>query len=498
MPGAQVVDLEKQQDVGRSRALRNTLTNTIATSITTTLANTLTSTSITTAITTDPLDEPRLGALRTLFDFSAEQMQQVRELSTSSAWCRHVEDCFQPLLTEQYAGVWPALDLPTPLAASHCWALFRAVCSTVGRVGDDGYSIEEIWRLLATAPAADAAADLTAGAAAAAGEEAGPDHGTQGIMAVFAVLCWGTMLLQPKLTWSDPTVAACLAVHELPAKRDTLKMSFVRRPIPAVFRGFRTALARHRLPPRPAAHDAAVLFVSTINYHSLRTIGKVRLQWVDSMSCHLKFDSRTRSLSLFRFPTFCALTAIAGGQGALFDEVVRAVFSADDEGDRELDGSLQLSQEILMSYRLLFGQSHASRGLGKTLLREMEGQADYDRLLVGLCTQPRSSGVVKKLPNSFWPVSCRTFDDNLQELDSYTLHDDFPMLGSRLAALQEFNLRQQPSKLRDLWRDRRNPLQWYTFWAVLVVGGLSILLGILQLAVAVVALAQSIHPLVSP
>jgi hypothetical protein len=165
---------------------------------------------------------------------------------------------------------------------------------------------------------------------------------------------------------------------------------------------------------------------------------------------------------------------------------VRAFFSTDDESAKELECSLQLSQEVLMSYRLLFGQSRAARGLGKTLLQKMESKHDYDQLLACLCTKPRRE-VVKKLPESFWPVSCRDFDNVLQEVDSYSSRDDFPMLGSRLTAIQEFNLRQQPRRLRDLWRDRRNPLQWYTFWAVLVIGGLSIILAILQLVAAIVA-----------
>lgn len=29
-------------------------------------------------------------------------------------------------------------------------------------------------------------------------------------------------------------------------------------------------------------------------------------------------------------------------------------------------------------------------------------------------------------------------------------------------AVQQYNPRQQPSRVRDLWRDRRNPLQWYS------------------------------------
>lgn len=60
--------------------------------------------------------------------------------------------------------------------------------------------------------------------------------------------------------------------------------------------------------------------------------------------------------------------------------------------------------------------------------------------------------------------------------------------------LQRFIMTQQPSRVRDMWHDRRNPLQWYTFWAVLWVGGASILLGVLQLLVASAQLYFSICP----
>jgi len=75
----------------------------------------------------------------------------------------------------------------------------------------------------------------------------------------------------------------------------------------------------------------------------------------------------------------------------------------------------------------------------------------------------------------------------------YSAELDFPILGSRLLRIQAFNLRQQPRRIRDLWRDRRNPLQWYTFWAVLIIGGATILLGVLQLLVSTAQLVTSIY-----
>lgn len=117
---------------------------------------------------------------------------------------------------------------------------------------------------------------------------------------------------------------------------------------------------------------------------------------------------------------------------------------------------------------------------------------EYDGLLDLVCTHPYDRHLLA-LPVSLWPITCRTFERQLQEQSSYSSQDDFPLLGQRLAKLQEFTLRQQPSKLRDLWRDRRNPLQWYTFWAVLIFGGWSLLLGLLQLVVGIAQLVVAVR-----
>ena len=120
-------------------------------------------------------------------------------------------------------------------------------------------------------------------------------------------------------------------------------------------------------------------------------------------------------------------------------------------------------------------------------LQQFSQSHDYDQLLDLVCATPHKQ-IIKQVPSSLWPVSCRDYDDVLQEEDSYSSQDDFPMFSQRLAAIQAFNLRQQPSKLRDLWRDRRNPLQWYTFWAVLIIGSASNILALLQLIVALVTI----------
>ena len=64
------------------------------------------------------------------------------------------------------------------------------------------------------------------------------------------------------------------------------------------------------------------------------------------------------------------------------------------------------------------------------------------------------------------------------------------MLGDRLMTLQNLNMRQRPRNFWTLWKDRRDKPQWYTFWAVLLIGALAGLLGVAQLLVAI---AQFVH-----
>lgn len=56
------------------------------------------------------------------------------------------------------------------------------------------------------------------------------------------------------------------------------------------------------------------LYASSVNYFSLATFGRVKLEWLDDISSHLVFDRQKRKLSVFRFPSYCAAAILGGGQ----------------------------------------------------------------------------------------------------------------------------------------------------------------------------------------
>ncbi|KAF2259243.1 hypothetical protein CC78DRAFT_475942 [Lojkania enalia] len=420
------------------------------------------------------------ASLLCLFGLSESQL---RSVPGTMSYYRYIEACFQPLLADEYASVWSALGVQKPLSSTHCWTLFDKVCSTLRNLKDESSSIEDVWLHSCPQPGGNRMARRS------------PQTGDACYIAVFSVLCWATMTFRPQLDWDKFKDSPSLMLHQEPFDQKGLKMDYVRRPIPAIFRQFHRTMSttRWRYPIREGTTDHSVsLEIASLNYASLNMIGKIELVWVDDLTSHLEFDVTKRRLSIFRFPSFCAMSAMAeeiDQAVPIFKGILRTLYSNNPDAPKESHSSAQIHQEVLMSYRLLFGQKRRSRQLAQAALKKLKtaSEDDYDSLLDLVCTQPYGSRI-HNLPLSLWPVTCRGVKESPLEESAYSSQDDFPLFGQRLAKLQEFTYRQQPSRLRDLWRDRRNPLQWYTFWAVLVVGGLSILLGLLQLLVSVAQL----------
>jgi hypothetical protein len=49
--------------------------------------------------------------------------------------------------------------------------------------------------------------------------------------------------------------------------------------------------------------------VSLVCFHTLHRVAHIKIEWVDSLSLHLEFDSYTKILKIFRFPSLCLIMA---------------------------------------------------------------------------------------------------------------------------------------------------------------------------------------------
>ena len=137
--------------------------------------------------------------------------------------------------------------------------------------------------------------------------------------------------------------------------------------------------------------------------------------------------------------------------------------------------------EVLLSYRLLFGQEKRSRKLYREKEKlQIRMLGSHDTLLDHLCAR-------KTLPDDS-PLRSR-----LPERGVYSSTIDFPHLGKRLIDLQSYSMDQKPRSLIEVWNDHRDPQQSFTFWAVVIVGGLSISLTLIQTLLVVAQLVFQIR-----
>ncbi|KAL8966240.1 MAG: hypothetical protein Q9183_003458 [Haloplaca sp. 2 TL-2023] len=230
----------------------------------------------------------------------------------------------------------------------------------------------------------------------------------------------------------------------------------------------------------PKQKPSVDLSTSVVNAFVLKRIGKLKIVWSDLLSAHLMYDQHTRTLTVFRFPTFCALYYPRASQRTLFD----CIF--DDRvwtrpGISEANRSM--FREALLTYRLLFGQDTRSRALFNGEERKRAGaDGNMDLLLLRLCGQKDN-------------ISSLVMDASISEQAFYDSVVDFPFFGRRLEILERYARSRKPRGLADLWYDRRDPGQWALVWVFLIVGAIAIILSLVQIGLAAAQLRVAMRDL---
>jgi hypothetical protein len=74
-------------------------------------------------------------------------------------------------------------------------------------------------------------------------------------------------------------------------------------------------------------------------------------------------------------------------------------------------------------------------------------------------------------------------------------YSQFPVFETRLRQLSQYMSSQKPRGVVQLWKDNRDSINYYTFWGVIIFGGLSVFLAFLSLAVSVAQTVASFRAL---
>ena len=197
----------------------------------------------------------------------------------------------------------------------------------------------------------------------------------------------------------------------------------------------------------------------------------VRIRWVDCLALHLDYNKSSRTLSLFSCPSFCV--AMLQSKGTIFSFASLENNSFDPRANEE-DIS-QFMREVLLSFRLLFGQHGPSRKLFPQLYRPTERLQVADQLLSLLCMKKYIHQRSLPLPPD-QPV--------------YFAARHFPVLSKRIELITKDLKNSRPTSLGELLRDRRDTLQYWTFLLVAIYGAIGITLSLVQVIFGALQLAQ--------
>lgn len=303
---------------------------------------------------------------------------------------------------------------------------------------------------------------------------------------VFAVIGWQTMLYRPNMQ-SCPLVLLAIA-NEMDGHQGQAHMclkqnhSACKRPMHEFLLGFGVLL-----PPRNfsvlespedkiAFNELKTATAVSFNAHLLVSIGRINIKWTDSLACHLEFDTSSNTLFLFRYPSFCVANLPLDTSVSPYKSVIHAC-AAPCAGKIQWaseDEITDMLNETVLSYRLLFGQNKAARHLFRKLGPfDNVAERGRDKLLMELCGQKHCQMTLQVL-----------------EREVYDLPRDFPIFRSKLAILLRHLSNKKPRTWKELWLDSRDSASWLTFWAVLVIGGLGIILAFIQVVLQIVQIIR--------
>ncbi|KAI0448368.1 hypothetical protein F5B21DRAFT_127105 [Xylaria acuta] len=384
----------------------------------------------------------------------------------------YIETQFERVGPARFQSVWPKMGYSLPPSVEDCLRFISSIVTACRRL-DRGLSIDEVLQEIV-----GTSNDSSANSA----DER--EFTPMDRQAVFTVLAWLTMLVRPSLKTSNENYHIVVE-KKLESLQSMQPLDSATSPMFDLFRGFGCNVPCEAS-ERSKNREETLLRPSSLDFFYLKTVGKVKIRWTYNLDSHLRFDQRSGTLSLFCLPTYCALHILSEHNGgSLFDHIL-----CDDPDVQSHDQSYisLYKREVLLSYRLLFSTKKAQMLFRKKEQRKISGVGGmHDPLLGILCGQSCEKGI-RLLPPELWLETWRDVTGHLYDQDAYSTDTDFPIFGTRLLELQTFSLSQKAGRLRDIWRDKRDTAQWYTFWAVLVIGGLALLVSLVQVALAVAQL----------
>jgi hypothetical protein len=182
-------------------------------------------------------------------------------------------------------------------------------------------------------------------------------------------------------------------------------------------------------------HDISVKFEKTFTARNIEHIAGIGIYWTDNLADHLRMlDAEDKTVAIFHHASFLKYQA-----SPVFPPFFPALYPTG------------LIEETLQTLALLFPQHDKET---KTWLQSPSKKNSY------------------RIDEQLLKCGRLRLDDR-QKNNFHFWHD-------RLVILKQAYDESRPATLSQWWHDRRNTVQWYTFWVAIVVLLLTIFFGLVQ------------------
>ncbi|ORY10011.1 hypothetical protein BCR34DRAFT_359482 [Clohesyomyces aquaticus] len=214
----------------------------------------------------------------------------------------------------------------------------------------------------------------------------------------------------------------------------------------------------------------------------LRNVCKSRIQWTELIHEHLELDIDCSTLKVFWF-------GFAAESLPIFYLGCSCLDTYNYCHRFTLTDSL-LIVELRNTYAILFRSLHGTYAANLAEYNNLS-IPEWLRVLYGNENGLLSTTTAKDM--SFFTSKERPWFSDIEfhietmkaPLPPVQLFEQYVVFERRLRMLQAYVDSQRPGGIQALWRDRRDGLAWYTFWAVIFIGGSGLIVSVLSLGATV-------------
>ncbi|KAF7872607.1 hypothetical protein EAF04_003525 [Stromatinia cepivora] len=235
--------------------------------------------------------------------------------------------------------------------------------------------------------------------------------------------------------------------------------------------------------------------IDDLNIGSLKSIGDLRIVWTDILEEHLLLNHQNKCLKIARLRPF-----IWGMLSIFQNDCIRwsSIYRQPQELSvlKEVKADIEKTWAIIFSISPLGENSKNKLRIREKLKQEYETVIDEDQNPVNTCNiqtlkqyhmpwieDDSATGRVQSYYESQW--------ENLQGIiqtkqnKSTIDYSNFGMFEGRVQELRQYMDSQKPRGLRQLLRDSRDALNYYTFMGVIIFGLLTVFLALASFVVGV-------------